>query len=259
MKEEDIQPTWRNLVRQERGLKRNRIMCLVIQPVGALLCLLSLLLASTNIWLFLFGDKIGPYFNKVPILPSLVSKMPRTGWGSIIGSTVIMVYVIPLAVCGVIAGVFYLVTWLKYRKADEPLVGNIAQCAEALAHKAEGNYELRRKIPRWSTYLETGILTVLTAIPIVIMFKNYAASKNPMVLNLVLIALALLFCLFVLFWVYALLLEVFALLNSLFYFSRGEWYLYDQYHRLDDYWESVDPEEFERRQRRATVVVKKPV
>ena len=58
-------------------------------------------------------------------------------------------------------------------------------------------------------------------------------------------------CLFVLYWVFTGLLECFSLLISLFYLSPGEWTLYKQHRELDAYWESVDPDEFARRERAA--------
>ena len=61
----------------------------------------------------------------------------------------------------------------------------------------------------------------------------------------------LLVCVFVLYWVFTGLLECFSLLISLFYLSPGEWTLYEQHRSLDAYWESVDPNEFARRENAA--------
>lgn len=258
MKGEEVQSTWVYLVKQERRLKRNKKVCRIIQPTGSVLCLLGLLLASMNMLLYFAGKIIGPYFQKLPVLPALVNGMPRGSLSGVILFTVLLVFVIPLAVGGIIAGIFYLIDWNKYKKAEFPrLVGSPAQCAKALTHKAEAVYELRKQIPRWTIYLEAGILTVILAVPIVLMYIDYASAESPMVLTLVLIALALLICLFVVFWIYALLLQLFSLANSLFYYSEGQWKLYALYQRVDTYWESVDPAEFERRQNRAEEVLKK--
>ena len=43
-----------------------------------------------------------------------------------------------------------------------------------------------------------------------------------------------------LFWVYVLLLKVFAGLNSFFCYASSEWTLYEMYQRADAYWESID-------------------
>ena len=258
MRGEEVQPTWEYLVKQERRLKRNKTVCRIIQPVGSVLCLLGLLLASMNVLLYFAGDIIRPYFDKLPVLPSLVNGMPRGSLVSVILFTLLLVFIIPLAVGGIIAVIFYLIDWNKYKNTElPPLVGTPAQCARALTHKAETVYEMRKKIPRWTIYLETGILTVIMAIPIILMYVDYASAESPMVLTLVLIALALLICLFVVFWIYAALLQLFSLANSLFYYSDGQWKLYALYQRVDAYWESVDPVEFERRQNRAEEALKK--
>ena len=258
MKDEEVQPTWEYLLKQERTLNRNVKVCRIIQPVGAVLCLAGLLLASMNFWLFLLGDLIRPYFEKVPLLPSLVQGMPRGGWVSVILFSILLVFIIPLAVSGIIAGIFYFLDRKKYKDTELPaLVGTTAQKARALAHKAEAVYDLRKKTPRWTVYLETGILTAVTAIPVVLMYIEYASAESPMTLTLVLIAMALLICLFVIFWIYALLLQLFSLANSLFYYSAGEWKLYDLYQRVDAYWETVDPAEFARRQRQTEKALEK--
>lgn len=248
--EADVLPTWEYLVKTERSMKRNVWICRIIQPVGAGIFMLNLLLASMNFILFYFEDTIGAYFEKLPILPSLVESMPRGSFGSVVLFTVLLVFVLPLLVCGLIAGGFYLYDWKKNKNVDTPLNGTAVQCAQALTNKAETLYELRKKMPQWSIYLETGILTVLTAIPVALMFIGYA-SDGAMVLQLVLIAMALLVCLFGLFWVYALLFTVFARLNALYYRSPSEWKLYELYQQLDAYWETVDPAEFARRERRS--------
>ncbi|MBE6985689.1 MAG: hypothetical protein E7434_08830 [Ruminococcaceae bacterium] len=249
MTERNVLPTWKYLVSKERALKRNILICRIIQPIGALLFMFNLLITSFNFWLYFLDEKMAEYFMEVPILPFFVESMPRSSLSSVIVFTLLIAFVVPLLICGLIAGIFYLIDYKKNR-GDEPLNGNLAQCAQALTNKAENLYELRKKIPHWSIYAETGILTVLTAVPLVLMFIDYAAD-GAMALQLVLIALALLVTLFVLFWVYALLFTVFARVNALYYLSPSEWKLYELYQQLDAYWEAVDPAEFARRQHRA--------
>ena len=247
--EKDLLPTWNYLLNKERALRRNVLICRVIQPVGAVLTLFNMLLASFNFFLYFLGEDLGRYFMELPILPSLVESLPRKSMSGTIVFGIFLSIIVPLLICGIIAGIFYLVWYVKKPQA-EPLSGTLAQRAQAVTNKAETVYELRRKLPRWTVYAETGIVTVLTAIPLLMMFIDYA-SDGAMALTLVLIALALLVALFVLFWVYALLFAVFARLNALYYLSPSEWKLYELYGQLDAYWETIDPEEFLRRQRRA--------
>lgn len=244
MQEAEIQPTWEYLVKQERSLRRNLCLCRIIQPLGALICAWNLLLVGMNFLMFVAGDKIGAYFNKLPILPSLIDSMPRSGSGKVIFFSILLSYIIPLAICGLIAGVFYTLDKKKTQNEQlEPLNGTLEQRAAALMNKAENVYELRKKMPQWSAYLETGILTLVTALPLALMFIDYA-SEGAMVLKLVLAALALLVCLFVMFWVYAFVMYTFSLLNSLLYISEGKWKLYELYHRVRDYRESLHATEY---------------
>ena len=76
------------------------------------------------------------------------------------------------------------------------------------------------------------------------------AGETGAVLQIALYCLALIVVLFVFFWVYALLFKLFSLLNSLYYLSGDEWDYYQLYQRLDAYWESVDEDEFARREER---------
>ena len=249
MSERDVQPTWRYLVKTERALKRNINICRTIQPLGALIFAFNLLISTFNVLLVYLDDTAAAYFMDVPILPTFVESMPRDTFGEAITFLIVVGLIVPLLICGIIAGIFYLVEHSKHRE-DEPLNGNLAQCAQALTNKAENVYELRKKIPQWSIYFETGILTVLTAVPLILMFVDYAAD-GAMALQFVPIAFGLLIALFVLFWVYALLFTLFSRLNALYYLSPSEWKLYELYGKLDAYWETVDPNEFIRRQRRA--------
>lgn len=238
----DVQPTWEYLVKQERSLRRNLTIARVIQPVGALICAWNLLLVGMNLLMFLVGDKIGNYFEKLPILPSLVDSMPKSGWGTVMLFSVLLAYVIPLAVCGLIVGGFYLIERRKGDVPIEPLNGTQVQCAIALNNKAENVYEIRRKMPQWSIYSETGILTLITAIPIGMMFVDYA-SDGAMGIQLALVALAMLVVLFVFFWLYAFVMYTFSQLNSLLYLSAGQWKLYELYQWVSDYRDTVDPHE----------------
>ena len=53
----DMQPTWDFLVKRERRLCRNKLLCRIIQPVGGLIFLFNLLIATCNAVLFFLGDK----------------------------------------------------------------------------------------------------------------------------------------------------------------------------------------------------------
>ena len=247
----EVQPMWEKLVKQERTLRRNRRLCTILQPVGTILFALNLLLVTANFILFLGGDLMGGYFAKMPVLPALVDSFPRGSWGGILAFSFCFAFLIPLAVSGIITLIFWLLDRKKYKDVSEPLNGSEIECAKALTNKAEAVYVLRSQFPRWSIYLETGILTAVLALPILSALLQFARGEEPAVLELALTCLALLLCLFVMFWVYALLLKVFSLLNSLFYLSSGEWKLYEQYQRLDAYWESIDPDEFAKRQQKA--------
>lgn len=246
MTQAEVPSTWEYLVKWDRGLRRNVLICRIIQPLGAVIFSLNLLLATMNLLLAQWGEKLQPYFDALPLLPSMLKHLPHGSLSSAVVFFVLFGFLLPLAICGCVAGAFYLRDYLKYRDTKEPLVGSEAQCAEALAHKAETVYELRRKLPRWSIYLETGILTGVTALLVVLMFIDYAA-KGASTLQLVLVLFALLVCLFVLFWFYAAMMYLFTLTNSLFYFSPGRWKLYALYHRVDAYREASDPKVFARR------------
>lgn len=243
----DVQPTWEYLVKQERLLHRNRTVCRIVQPVGSLLFLINLLLATCNFAMFLLEDKLPEFFSAIPVLPKLVSGFPRGSWFGVIAFSLCFAYLIPLAVSAGIMLIFFLKDRKKYKDAQEPLVGTPAQCAKALANKAETVYELRKEIPIWAVYFETGLLTALTALPLVVALVRTAGGE-PAVFQFALYCLALLVVLFALFWVYALLFKAFSLLNSLFYFSAGEWTYYELYQKADAYWESVDAKEYARRE-----------
>ena len=250
MNESRMQPTWEYLIATERGLRRNNRLCRILQPVGSAVFLFNLLLTAMNFAAFFGGGVLRPYLEKLPVLPALVAHFPRGSWGGLIAFSVAFAFLIPLAICGAITGVTYLLERRKGVPEKPALCGTLAQRARAMVYQAETVYELRRAMPAWSIYPETGILTALSAVPVVVTLLQYAKGAEPSVFRIAVACCALLLCLFVLFWVYALLFKCFALLNSLFYFSPGEWKLYTLYQELDAYWESVDPAEYARRERR---------
>ncbi|MBO2528003.1 MAG: hypothetical protein CW335_07535 [Clostridiales bacterium] len=243
----EVQPTWDSLVKLERTLRRNQRVSRIIQPVGTVIFMFNLLLTTGNFILFLGSDFLNGFFEKMPILPALVEYLPRGGWGSLIVFSILFTFMIPLVICGVIAGVFYYLDYKKYKDAKEPLNGSEINKAKALTNKAETVYTLRRDMPKWSVYPEAGVLTGLVALMIVFALLHFAQSESPAVLELSLTCLALLLCLFVLFWVYVLFLMLFSALNGGFCYAPGEWALFEQYQRVDAYWESVDPLEHENR------------
>lgn len=241
MSAEEVQPTWDSLVTLERTLCRNQRVGRIIQPVGMIIFMFNLLLTTGNVIRFVNNGFVNRFFEKVPILPSLVEPLPRGGWGSLIVFSVLFTYMIPLVISAAIAGVFYYLDYKKYRNAKEPLNGSQIDKAKALTNKAETAYVLRRDMPRWSVYPEAGILTGVVAVLILFAMVHFATSDSPAVLELALSCFAMLLCLFVLFWIYVLLLLIFAGLNGFFCYASSEWKLYEQYQRIDAYWESVDP------------------
>lgn len=246
-----VDQTWNELAKLERRLVRNKRICRIVQPIGAVIFLLNLLLVTANFALYIGGGLVENYFTKMPLLPAMVESFPRGSLSSVIVFSVCFAYLIPLAVGGAITALVWLLDRKKHGNAIEPLLGTEAERAKALVYKAETVYELRKQIPNWSIFLETSLLTGLTAIPILYTCIAFAKGESPAVLEIALGCFALLVCLFLLFWVYAALFKVFSLLNALYYFSPSEWSLYEQYHCLDAYWESVDPKEFEKREEKA--------
>lgn len=240
MRAEEVQSTWDKLVVTERTLRRNKKVSRIIQPVGTVIFMFNLLLTTGNFISFLDVELINRFFEKMPILPALVEPLPRGGWGSLIVFSVLFTYMIPLVICAGIAGLFYYLDYKKYRNTSEPLNGSEIDKAKALTNKAETAYVLRKDMPGWSVYPEAGILTGVCAVLVVFALLEFASSDSPAVLEIALTCLALLLCLFVLFWVYVLLLKLFAALNGFFCYASSEWTLYEQYQRCDAYWESVD-------------------
>lgn len=244
----EVQPTWEMLVEQERELTRNVKLNRLLQPIGLAIFALNLLLATGNILRFIGGSLVEKYFLAMPILPALTEHLPRGSWAGILLFSILFVYLIPLAICGVTAILVTFNDRKKYENEREPLFGTEIECAKALTNKAENVYVLRRKMKTRSIYPIAGILTALMAIPILIALFRSVSGDSPAVLELSLALIALLLCLFVLFWIYTGLLKGFSLLNSLFFHSPSEWTFYLIYRRADAYWESIDPEEFARRE-----------
>ena len=243
MRAEEVQPTWDYLVKTERLLRRNRRVSRIIQPVGTIIFMFNLLLTTGNFIRFLDIDLLNRFFDQIPVLPALVEPLPRSGWGSLIVFSILFTYMIPLAISAAIAGLFYFVDRNKHKNAPVPLNGSEIDKAKALTNKAETVYVLRRDMPRWSVYPEAGILTGVVAVLILFALIHFASSDSPAVLELSLSCIALLLCLFVLFWVYVLLLKLFSALNGFFCVASSEWTLYEKYQRADAYWESIDPVE----------------
>lgn len=245
---EEVQPTWEMLVELEHKLQHSNRLSRILQPVGLAVFALNLLLATGNMIQFIGGELIEKYFMSMPVLPMLVAHLPHGSWMSIILFTVAFVYLVPLAICGGIAALFYAAERKKYEDEREPLFGTEIECAKALTNKAENVYVLRKKMKSYSIYTVTGILTALLAIPILVALIGFITGESPAVMEVSLALIALLVCLFVIFWIYAGAAKGFALLNSLFYHVPSEWSTYLVYRRADAYWESIDPEEFARRE-----------
>lgn len=251
MTADEVQPTWVALHAQEQKLRNSIRVSRLLQPIGIVIFALNLLLTTGNFILYVGGALAQRYFTAVPVLPALIEKLPRGSWSELLLFSLVFVFVLPMCVCGATFCVLFLLNSKKGPLALPRLPEGEADAAKALVQQAQQVYELRRKLTVWPVYLQTGILTGLMAVPVLMACIGFARGEEPAVLELTLGCLVLLVCLFVLFWVYALLFRAFSLLLSLFYLAPGEWTLYRQYHRLDAYWESVDEAEFARRQQAA--------
>lgn len=250
---ENTAETWNALVREERLLRRKRFLSRLLPPVGTVIFLFNLLLVTTCALRYLCGEKWAEYFELMPVLPKLAAPLlpSPNGWGSVAWFLGWFGFLIPLGICALTAAGFYVWDYLKYKDSKLPRPENEAQCAKAMAYRAEALYEIRKGFPNWSIFAEAGILTLLLAVPIVLAFVKFAGSDEPMILQMVAALFALLVCLFVLYWLFVLLFQIFCLLNSLLFFAKSEWKYWELYHRMDAYWESVDPAEFAKRERRA--------
>lgn len=247
-----VKERWNYLVKWERRLKRNVLLCRIIQPLGAGIFTLNILLATVNI-LLAIGNHfetavIANALQKVPVLPALVNGLPRETVKGAIGFGIWFSFLIPLAISALVLGTFHIIE--RYKKKPIPeLKGSEAEQAAALAHEAEWVYNLRRKTPQWSVFLETTILTALVAWPILSVCLGFLGGEDPAVLQIALSCFAMVVCIFVFFWIFAGCFWVFSQLNALFYAAPGEWTFYRLFNEADDYWESVDPAEYARRER----------
>ncbi len=246
---------WTYLVKWERRLKRSVLLCRIIQPLGASIFTLNMLLAAMNLLLAIdkpvVADTIRTAMDKVPILPAMVSSFPRETFKEALVFAGWFAFLIPLAVSGIVLGVLYAIDYFHtYKNKPIPeLRGTDAECAEALAHEAEWVYNLRRKLPQWSIFMETTVLTALTVWPILSICLGFLGGEDPAVLQIALSCFAMLVVVFVFFWVYAACFWVFSRLNALYYVAPGQWHFWTLFNEADDYWESVDPEEYARRER----------
>lgn len=245
----EIHSMWSYLQKQEELLKRNRMLGNLLVPLGSTLFLLNLLLATLNIAKFFLGDLYDSVFSSIGIYASAIESFPRGSLGGVIVFSVFFVYGIPLAICGGIWAFFYFKDRNDHRRGQE-LRGNDAQCARALVNRCERVYEQRKGMRKWSIFPWTAILTGLVTLPVLLSCMQVASADGEALFGIALYSLILLVVLFVLFWVFALLFQVFFWLNGLFFRNPSEWDYYELYQHLDAYWESVDGEEHYRRQRK---------
>lgn len=249
---ETAKERWNYLVKWERRMKRNVLLCRIIQPLGAMIFTLNMLLATVNLLLSL-DSKLGTpviatAMEKVPILPGMVANFPRETIGAAVGFAIWFAFLIPLAISGIVFGVLLAMEYYKKKPIPE-LKGTETECAEALAHEAEWVYNLRRKMPQWSIFLETTVLTALVAWPILSVCLGFLGGEDPAAIQIALACFAMVVCVFVFFWIFAGCFWVFSQLNALYYIAPGEWTFWQLFNEADDYWESVDPEEYARRER----------
>ncbi len=250
---EKITPTkanslWKYLVTWERRLKRNVLLCRIIQPLGAMIFTLNMLLCTMNLLYLIPYASVTEALDKIPLLPAMVKTFPRESVKDALVFTSWFAFLIPLLISGLVFAVVLIIE-AKNKKPIEDLKGTEAQCAKALAHEAELDYQLRGKTPEWSIFPETTVLTALTVWPILTVCLSFLEGGAPAVLQLALGIFAMLVCLFVVFWIFAACFWIFAKLNALYYYAPGEWKFWELFNDLDDYWESVDPQEYDRRER----------
>lgn len=256
-KREPLTPTtaverWNYLVKWEKRLKRNVLLCRIIQPMGAVIFTLNLLMATMNLLLAL-GNRfdttvIAEALDRVPILPGWIENFPRETLKEALGFAFWFAFLIPLAASALVLIILLVIDYCKKEPLPD-LVGSESECAEALAHQAEKVYRLRGKMPQWSIFLETTILTALVVWPVLAVCLGFLGGEDPAALQIGLSCFAMLVCIFVFFWIFAACFWIFSRLNALFYLSPGEWTFWQLFNETDDYWESVDPEEYARRER----------
>lgn len=245
------------LTKAEKELRRKRLLSRLLPPVGTVIFLFNLLLASVNTVRLLLPETLSQLFDAVPVLPALAEGLRGcfSSIGSAVASLIWFVFLIPMAICGGIVLGLWLYERYRGEKSDETerptLSGDEAADAKMLVERAETVYLLRADFPSWSVYREAAILTALLAIPFAIGFVRIAGEGVGATLQLTMMLFLLLVSVFALYWVYVLLLFAFSSALRLFYLAPGKWELWELYHRLDVYRESIDPAEFARRERQA--------
>lgn len=243
-----VKERWNYLVKWERRLKRSVLLCRIIQPLGAAIFTLNMLLATMNLFLSIGNATVTEAIRKVPLLPAMVESFPRDSYKDALIFAGWFAFLIPLAISALVLGVLFAIDYYK-RKPVPELKGTEAECAEALSHEAEWVYNLRRKLPQWAIFTETTVLTALTIWPILSICLGFLGGDEPAVLQIALACFVMLVCLFVVFWIFAGCFWVFSKLNALYYWTPSEWKFWKIFNEVDDYWESVDPEEYARRER----------
>ena len=253
----EVQPTWEFLVSTEQTLNRAILASRILKPVGMVLFGLGILIGSVNLLLGVFGETLMTYLKLLPLLPSLIGALPHSGLAQSILLLVLLGFGLPLLVNGILYTVIYLVDRSRVQRGHHRLLGTEIECARALTYQAEAVYEQRKKLRSGSVYPIAVVLTAILAYPVCVTLYRLMTEAGGSVLMEALALLALLFVLFVLFWFYAMSYKGFCLLNSLFWRAPSEWTLYMTYQRADAYWESIDPQEFARRQAEAARTGKK--
>lgn len=241
--------TWESLCRQEYRLRQKLFLSRLLPPVGTLIFLFNLLLATINFLDWLCPDALRKYYDVIPVLPGLAAPLAafQTGWSSMLLFLFWFCFLLPAAVCALIFGAKLL--WDRLRKPFRPeaLAGTEAHCARALSYKAEQVYVLRRDFLRWSIFAEAAIAAALIAATALVACLRIASEGSS--LELAAGLFVLLVSVFVLYWIYVGLFQLFALLLRLFYLAPTPWKYWELFHRIDAYWESVDPAEHARRER----------
>lgn len=241
--------TWEYLCKQEFRLRRKLFLSRLLPPVGTVIFLFNLLMATMNFLDWLCPEALRKYYEVIPVLPKLAAPLAgfQTGWGSMILFVVWFCFLLPLGVCALIFGARLL--WDRFKKPFRPeaLVGTEAHCAKVLSYKAERVYVLRRDFLRWSIFAEAAIAAALIVVTALVACLRIAADGSALELAAGLFILLL--SVFVLYWAYVGLFQLFSLLMQLFYLAPSPWKYWELFHRIDAYWESVDPAEHAKRER----------
>ncbi len=244
----EVAPTWESLCRQEYTLRRKLFLSRLLPPVGTVIFLFNLLIATANFLDWLCPEALRGYYEALPVLPSLAAPLSalQTGWGSMLLFVVWFCFLLPAAVCGMIFGARLLWEHFKSPFQPQPLNGTPAHCAKVLSYQAECVYLLRRSFLRWSIFAEAAVATALVALTVLTACLRIASDGSTLELAAGLFVLLL--SIFVLYWLYVGLFELFSLLLRLFYLAPSPWKYWALYHRIDAYWESLDPAEHDRRE-----------